>query len=127
MSTLVVDSIENLAGDERFGPILMTETAFASATSVDFTSIPSWVKKVTVMGQNIDTSGTASVVVRVGNGTDGVVSTGYTRQYAYISDAAAADADAQPDFTSGLRFGDGGSPISFIVEFLSICDYVITK
>ena len=118
MSSLSVDTISNLAGDQRFGPVLMTETAFGGASSVDFTGIPSWVKKITVMGHAVNLSGTSNVVVRVGNATDGVVASGYTRQHGYISDAAAADTDAQSDYTAGFRFLDGGSIITFVAELL---------
>ena len=116
MSTLAVDSIENLAGDERFGPVLMTEQAMGGAVSVDFTSIPSWAKKITIMFENINGSGSSNKVIRVGNATDGVVSTGYTRQFAYISDSAAADGDAITDYTAGFTFYDVGSPCHGIAE-----------
>ena len=41
MSTLKVNAIQNLVGQERFGPSLMTPVT-ASGTSVDFTGIPAW-------------------------------------------------------------------------------------
>jgi len=116
MSTLAVDSIENLAGDERYGPVLMTEQAMGGAVSVDFTGIPSWVKKITIMFHSINGSGSSNKVIQVGNATDGVVSTGYTRQYAYVSDGASADADAISDYTAGFKFGDGGNIIHGVVD-----------
>jgi hypothetical protein len=48
----------------------------ASGTSVDFTSIPSWAKRITVMLSGVSTSGTSVLVARIGNGS--IVSTGYT-------------------------------------------------
>jgi hypothetical protein len=47
-----------------------------SGTSIDFTGIPSWVKRITVMLNGVSTSGTSSITVRVGN-SGGVVSSGY--------------------------------------------------
>jgi hypothetical protein len=44
-------------------------------TSVDFTSIPSWVKRITVMFSGVSTNGTSSYVIRVGSGS--VVTSGY--------------------------------------------------
>jgi hypothetical protein len=56
-----------------------TSQASTSGTSVDFTSIPSWVKRVTVMFQGVSTNaaGSSAVVVQLGvSGT--AVATGYT-------------------------------------------------
>jgi hypothetical protein len=47
----------------------------ASGTSVDFTSIPSWVKRITVMLQGVSTSGSSIVQVQLGNGS--FVTSGY--------------------------------------------------
>jgi hypothetical protein len=40
----------------------------ASGTSVDFTSIPSWVKRITVMFSGVSTSGTAHLLIQAGTG-----------------------------------------------------------
>jgi hypothetical protein len=55
---------------------LGTAVASTSGTSIDFTSIPSWAKKITVMFQGVSTSGTAQVLVQIGT-SGGVVATGY--------------------------------------------------
>ena len=47
-----------------------------SGTSIDFTGIPSWVKRITVTFQGVSTSGTSVVVVRLGT-SGGVVATSY--------------------------------------------------
>lgn len=52
-----------------------TAVATTSGTSVDFTSIPSWVKRITVVGQNISSSGTSIYQVQIGAGS--VATTGY--------------------------------------------------
>jgi hypothetical protein len=49
----------------------------ASGTFVDFTSIPSWVKRITVMLSGVSLSGTDSIIVQLGT-SGGIVSTGYT-------------------------------------------------
>jgi hypothetical protein len=54
-----------------------TAVASTSGTSIDFTSIPSWVKRITVMFNGVSTNGTSSFLVRLGT-SSGVVSTGYT-------------------------------------------------
>lgn len=54
---------------------LSTAVASTSGTSIDFTSIPSWVKKITVMFSGVSTSGTAFVLIQLGAGS--VTTTGY--------------------------------------------------
>jgi hypothetical protein len=48
----------------------------ASGTSVDFTSIPSWVKRVTVMLSGVSTSGTSYPLIQLGD-SGGIENTGY--------------------------------------------------
>ena len=45
-----------------------TAVASTSGTSIDFTSIPSWVKRITVMFSAVSTSGTSDTIVRLGTG-----------------------------------------------------------
>jgi hypothetical protein len=52
-----------------------TSVASTSGTSIDFTSIPSWVKRVTLMLNGVSTSGTSFKLVQIGSGS--VQNTGY--------------------------------------------------
>ena len=52
-----------------------TAVASTSGTSIDFTSIPSWVKRVTVMFSGVSTSSTSNLLLQIGNGS--IVTTGY--------------------------------------------------
>jgi len=52
-----------------------TAVASTSGTSIDFTSIPSWVKKITVMFSGVSTSGTSNILIQLGAGS--VTSSGY--------------------------------------------------
>lgn len=54
-----------------------TAVASTSGTSIDFTSVPSWVKRVTVMFNGVSTNGSSIVLIRVGSSA-GIVSTGYS-------------------------------------------------
>ena len=56
------------AGTTEFGGAIVSGTAVASTsgTSIDFTGIPSWVKRVTVMFQGVSTSGTSIPIVQLG-------------------------------------------------------------
>jgi hypothetical protein len=49
----------------------------ASGTSVDFTGIPSWVKRITVMFNGISLSGTSNAQVQIGD-SGGIETTGYS-------------------------------------------------
>ena len=53
-----------------------TAVASTSGTSIDFTSIPSWVKRVTVMFDGVSTNGTSNFLIQVGD-SGGVEATGY--------------------------------------------------
>jgi hypothetical protein len=55
---------------------LATAVASTSGTSIDFTGLPSWVKRVTVMFAGVSTSGTSFKQMQLGT-TGGVVTTGY--------------------------------------------------
>jgi len=53
-----------------------TAVASTSGTSITFSSIPSWVKRITVMFYGVSTSGTSNYLIQLGSGS--VTSTGYT-------------------------------------------------
>ena len=53
-----------------------TAQASTSGTSIDFTGIPSWVKRITVMLSGVSVSGTSSILVQLGT-SGGIQSTGY--------------------------------------------------
>lgn len=52
-----------------------TAVASTSGTSITFTGIPSWAKRVTVMFSGVSTNGTAQVLVQIGAGS--TTTTGY--------------------------------------------------
>jgi hypothetical protein len=55
---------------------LETAQASTSGTSIDFTGIPSWVKRVTVIFADMSLSGSSSVLIQLGD-SGGVETTGY--------------------------------------------------
>jgi hypothetical protein len=52
-----------------------TSQASTSGTSIDFTSIPSWVKRITVMFNGVSTNGSSKPMIQIGSGS--VLNTGY--------------------------------------------------
>lgn len=53
-----------------------TAVASTSGTSINFTSLPSWVKRITVIFSGVSLSGTSNYLVQLGT-SSGVVTTGY--------------------------------------------------
>jgi hypothetical protein len=56
-----------------------TAVASTSGTSIDFTSIPSWVKRITVMFNSVSTNGTSLFQLQIGAGS--VTTTGYVSSW----------------------------------------------
>jgi hypothetical protein len=75
--TIAIDStVATLTGTQTLtnktiqGGAITSGTAVASTsgTSIDFTSIPSWVKRITVMLNGVSTDGSSLVIVQLGTG-----------------------------------------------------------
>jgi len=62
----------------RGGITTGTAVASTSGTSIDFTSIPSWVKRITVMFSGVSISGLSNVLVQLGTGSTTYTTSGYT-------------------------------------------------
>jgi len=94
-------------GSNGITGVVRTSTAVtASGTAVDFTSIPSWVKRVTVMLSAVSLSGTALVRFRLGDST--IATSGYSGVGSYVAAAGAASV-AQ---TAGFDIYTSGTPSS---------------
>lgn len=50
--------------------------ATTSGTSIDFTAIPSWARRITIMFQGVSTNGTSNYLVQIGDGA--IATTGYS-------------------------------------------------
>ena len=75
-----------------------TAQASTSGTSIDFTSIPSWVKRITVMFNGVSTSGTSNWQFQLGAGS--VTSTGYTSYGSYMQNSGTPTVSA--NVTTGI-------------------------
>jgi hypothetical protein len=58
-----------------------TAVASTSGTSIDFTGIPAWVKKITVMFSGVSTNGTSNMQIQLGAGS--VTTSGYAGSVSY--------------------------------------------
>jgi hypothetical protein len=76
-----------------------TAVASTSGTSIDFTSIPSWVKRITVMLNGVSTNGTSPIQIQLGT-SGGFVTSGYSSQAGFIQSTGTAS--GMSAFTTGL-------------------------
>ena len=66
-----------------------TAVASTSGTSIDFTSIPSWVKRITVMFNGVSTNGTSVKLIQLGDGS--INTTGYVSASVALVDGATVN------------------------------------
>ena len=96
-----------------------TAVALTTQTSVDFTSIPSWVKRITVMFNGVSASGTSNWYLQLGT-SGGIENTGYTTGNAYAqtaNQASAINATAAFLVTAGSAATNTNSGHSVITNF----------
>jgi len=91
-----------------------TAVASTSGTSIDFTGIPSWVKRVTVMFNGVSTNGTSNYQVQIGSGS--FTTSGYVGSAAYISGGV------QASFTAGYGVVNNPAAASVYSGVLVICN-----
>lgn len=70
--------------------VLSTAVASTSGTSIDFTGIPAWVERITVMFQGVSTNSTALWLLQLGT-SSGVTTSGYLG-YAFNAAGSATSA-----------------------------------
>ena len=76
-----------------------TSVASTSGTSIDFTSIPSWVKRITVMLRGVSTNGASTILIQLGSGS--VTTSGYLGSSSALIDGATGAAS----YTTGFGVG----------------------
>jgi hypothetical protein len=57
-----------VAYQKLYSPTLMTAQACSGESAIDFTSIPAWVRKITIMLSGVSLSGTDDMLVQLGSG-----------------------------------------------------------
>jgi hypothetical protein len=96
--SLVTDGSGTLSFASRSRLVRGTVVATTSGTSIDFTSIPSWVKRITVILYGVSTNGTSGVQIQLGD-SGGVETTGYSTSGTAITGANTCGIST---FTSGF-------------------------
>lgn len=72
----------------------------ATGTFVDFTGIPSWAKRITVMFSGVSTNGTSIIMVQLGD-SGGIENTGYLSSASVIEGGGLSSSN----FTTGFGVG----------------------
>ena len=89
-------TLVNVTG--TLAPVVSGTSVSASGTSVDFTGIPSWVKRVTVMFSGVSTNGASQMQVQIGSGS--FTTSGYSSYAASVGNAIATSGNV---LTSGFH------------------------
>ena len=87
-----------------------TAVASTSGTSITFTGIPSWVKRITVMFNGVSTTGTSNLQVQIGSGS--VTTSGYLGScYGGANGSSPVSANFTAGF--GLTTGSVGTALMY--------------
>jgi len=93
-----------------------TAVASTSGTSIDFTGIPSWVKRITVMFSGVSTNGTSDVIIQLGTGATPTYTTS-----GYLG-SASTQSGTVDNFTTGLRVVNSQAAASLWHGNILICN-----
>lgn len=123
---LVTNGSGALSWSDRGRMTLATAQNSTSGTAIDFTSIPSWVKRVTVMFNGVSTNGTSSIRTQLGT-SSGIVSTGYAGTCSFSGSSGAGGAV----FSSGVdTYADNTASVirrgSLIFSVISGNTWIVT-
>jgi hypothetical protein len=84
-----------------------TAVASTSGTSFTFASIPSWVKRITLMFSQVSTNGASNPLMQLGT-SSGITTSGYTAGATYLGPTNGIDT-----YTAGFGFNSASSTNSF--------------
>lgn len=82
--------------------LTLSTSQTASGTSVDFTSIPSWVKRITLMFNGISSNGSTSLLAQLGTSSSGIINSGYFSSYQGINAGGTNSSNASTLIGFGL-------------------------
>ena len=106
-----------LAGTPTMGASLITSgtaVASTSGTSIDFTGLPSWIRRVTVMYSNVSTNGSSDYLIRIGSGS--VTASGYSSMSVFTGASSGGTAVVTTGFVI-----QNGSATNIISGSFTIC------
>jgi hypothetical protein len=103
-------SLTTVQGGMSSALVAGTAVATTSGTSIDFTSIPSWVKRITVMFNGVSTNGSSAYQIQIGSGS--FTTTGYL---GYAGSYNNGNTTATLSSSTGLLFtpGNGAATLHY--------------
>ena len=108
MSTLRVNNITDITSTYNFLlSKLTTSVESTSGTSVDFTGIPSWVKRISVNFYGVSTNGASEIQIQIGSGS--FATSGYSSSSSAIEGTTAGSTI----ISTGFLLDPGGSAAFF--------------
>jgi hypothetical protein len=78
---------------------LATAVNSTSGTSIDFTGIPSWVDKITIMFNRVSTNASSALLIQIGSGS--ITNTGYVSQRWSVSGSGVVTSGFDVGSTAG--------------------------
>lgn len=81
----------SLSGSDLTATIASGTSVSASGTAVDFTGIPSWVKRVTLILKQVSLSGTSDILIQIGD-SGGLETTGYVSSSTFSTNVSSSTA-----------------------------------
>ena len=112
---LVTNGSGTLSFADRGRIVQGTAQNSTSGTSIDFTGIPSWVKRVTVMFNNVSTNGSDYLLVRLGTASGIEASAIY---YAMTGANTSAAVASTANYTTGFGIQSGNASNSLIGQYI---------
>jgi len=117
--SLVLDGTNGVTyptGNTGNGIVSGTAQASTSGTRIDFTGIPSWAKRVTVMFNGVSTNGTSpNLSIQVGSGSIAV--SGYVAGQTYVLVSGAASGGASSIYLFPIQYGVSSYALSGALVF----------
>lgn len=86
-----------------------------STVAIDFTGIPSWAKRITVMFNQVSTNGSSNVIVQVGAGS--VTTSGYLGATSVLTTGVGT-----ANYTTGLAIATANAATSVVGGICTICN-----
>lgn len=108
------------SGNLSFGSSIVSGTAqnSTSGTSIDFTGIPSWVKRITVMFKGVSTNGSSPVIVQLGTSSGIDATTTYSGSVDFVEDN-----NVGTTFSSGFLIDKSLASTDFRTGHMVICSF----
>ena len=118
-----------VANTGTLAPIVSgTAQASTSGTSIDFTGIPSWVKRITVMFSGVSTNGTSDFLIQIGD-SGGVETSGYGGAVTRFNGTLVSTSNTSAGYLFAGGSGVGAASLytgKVMIEILTGSTYIIS-